>query len=534
MKTNNPTGTLLILLIFFHCYIARAQNCNCERHAKLVEFTNPHEPDYEERLKEFNECMRIQLGGVSYLGDFPQVEEAAKYCADKEPSGKSYCWPSSVEGYLAQQLTSTCFHLFSSYYHNSEKNDATEYIFKGSYKVNPQGFNTIINDYGEEKLMIARMTIGLFYNGTSPELVKEWQAENAIENTYPLYRRLRIPYPINPIMDEFEKRPFTCNVETKIRMEMCKSGETEIILTDFKDKQGNPSKSFNRIMVTVRDGTILNGEKSIFGPDFRVFTLEKGEVILKYRKSESSQMDDKDLLRIYNSCDILPAEKQPLSKTRIDRMIKEEEIPLFCIAIHVRETESGSIKEGNPYPYSYTVSMRFTGDVINRKNNNIINEAWIGAHLPYTLWKMSMGEDITLIAELKPDEKSMKVENWQCSDPINNDPPLPLLGIGPPNYDVSEHSSVKIWQIGKKIYISDLGGAAYGYFPGYDDPRQPNNKEPLGARPSGFGGIGEYIEVPYEKFINGETIILHPKDVSDHNDDAWQWQTSLTVTINPY
>lgn len=45
--------------------------------------------------------------------------------------------------------------------------------------------------------------------------------------------------------------------------------------------------------------------------------------------------------------------------------------------------------------------------------------------------------------------------------------------------------------------------------------------------------MGEYIEVPYEKFINGETITLKPKDVSDHNDDEWQWNTHWTVTINP-
>ncbi|MDD4109861.1 MAG: hypothetical protein PHH93_14185 [Prolixibacteraceae bacterium] len=48
--------------------------------------------------------------------------------------------------------------------------------------------------------------------------------------------------------------------------------------------------------------------------------------------------------------------------------------------------------------------------------------------------------------------------------------------------------------------------------------------------------MGEYIEVPYSKFIIGEAIVLHPKDVSDHNDDdvVWHWQTNWTVTINPY
>jgi len=528
--------TLLTLLFFFQCYQLQAQNCDCERHGKLVEFRNLHAPDYEEEIEEYLNCLRSHLGDQNIQANDPRFSQALEDCESGLPQSENYVWPIVIENRLAEKLTSRCFHLYATRFHKPATDNEPEYIFKGSYEYKPQGFHTIISDYGEEKLIVAQMAIGLYYNGNSPELIKEWRSENVFPDYFPLYKRLNIPQNLTSILDDFEKRPVTCNVETKTRMEMCKTGETEIVLTDFKDRNGNQARLFNRIMVTVRDGTILNGEKSMFGPDFRVFTLEEGEVTLKYRKSEDSKMDDKDLLRIYNSCDILPPEKQPLSKTRSDKMIKEEEITFYCLAIHVRETESGAIKgdDGSTsYPYNYTVSMQFRGKIINSKS--LYQTV---AKLPDALRKMVMREgsmslkdECTLIAELEPDEKSMKVEQWKCSDPVNNTPPPPLLGTHPAEFDVP----TRIWQIGQKIYISHgfLDGIL-SYFPSWEDPRSSNSKEPAGARADGPSGeMGEYIEVPYEKFINGETITLKPKDVSDHNDDEWQWNTHWTVTINP-
>lgn len=221
-----------------------------------------------------------------------------------------------------------------------------------------------------------------------------------------------------------------------------------------------------------------------------------------------------------------------------DKVTAVAEISLIdMMTIHVRETESGAIKgdDGSTsYPYNYTVSMQFSGKVVNTKSLPRIIP-----NLPDALRSMVMNEgsrnlkeECTLIAELEPDEKSMKVEKWECSDPVNNTPPPPLLGTHPAEFYVP----TRIWQIGKKIYISHgfLDGIL-SYFPSWEDPRSSNGKEPAGARIEGASGeMGEYIEVPYEKFINGETITLHPGDVSDHNDDdAWQWQTAWTVIINP-
>jgi hypothetical protein len=197
------------------------------------------------------------------------------------------------------------------------------------------------------------------------------------------------------------------------------------------------------------------------------------------------------------------------------------------IIISVRETESGSIKGGDPpYPYSYTVSMTFEGKLINSKD-----KFRLIPNLTDNLRPLAMKEGCTLIAELEPVEESMKVEKWECSDPVNNSPPLPLLAASTPNLFIP----VRIWQIGKKIYITHgFIDGIHGYFVSWDDLRAKNKKEPFGVRPEGtMGRMGEFIEVPFENFIKGEAVVIHPKDVSDHDDDVWQWKTVWTVLIHP-
>src|SRR5690606_17695168 len=98
----------------------------------------------------------------------------------------------------------------------------------------------------------------------------------------------------------------------------------------------------------------------------------------------------------------------------------------------------------------------------------------------------------------------MKVEKWECSDPVNNSPSIPLLAASPPNFFIP----VRIWQIGKKIYITHgFIDGIHGYFVSWDDPRAKNKKEPFGVRPDGtMGRMGEFIEVPFENFTKGEAI----------------------------
>jgi hypothetical protein len=320
--------------------------------------------------------------------------------------------------------------------------------------------------------------------------------------------------------------------------ESVESGEKMDIRLKLFDDKDQPPKHWQRIMVEVSHGKLENGVRCKYedSKNHYAFFCDNGNFDLKYVAPNKMNISE-DTILVYNTCQTKHTSIVPLDGEDYDEQDKIGEIPIkinLAITIHVRETESGFVRGGDPpYPYNFTVSMSFKGRAINSKSFYQIIP-----NLPESLrskvmkeGSMNFKEECILIAELEPDEKSMKVERWECSDPVNNTAPPPLLAASPPNFFVP----TRIWQIGEKIYISHgfLDGVN-SYFPFWDDPRSLNKEQPLGARCDGtFGKMGEYVEIPYKKFINGETVVLHPKDVSDHNDDVWQWQTNWTVTLNP-
>ncbi|HSL85412.1 MAG TPA: hypothetical protein VK861_00595 [Bacteroidales bacterium] len=325
---------ILVLIFQLMSTTGQAQyNCgDCSRRAILDEFTNPHNPDYEERLKQWNDCMRQYLGDREFAWNTldPDLNSALENCRHLDPPEKWYCYPSIMSTYIGEKFTNPCFHLLSPIFYSTETDKPPEYIFKGSYEANLKGGRIIEYDENYKKPVIARMELRLYYNGNAPQLVAEWSSENTINDPRALFNKLNTPQSLSPVFEEFEKRPLNCDVETGSIKELCEKGSIDIMLTNFTDKNGATSKPFNRIMVTVEKGRILNGEDCEIGPDYKAFTLEEGKVTLQYHLPVNTDGDRFDLLRIYNSCDILPTDKYPLSKTVTDRMIVEHEIPIDC------------------------------------------------------------------------------------------------------------------------------------------------------------------------------------------------------------
>jgi len=95
--------------------------------------------------------------------------------------------------------------------------------------------------------------------------------------------------------------------------------EIEIYLSDFRDKNSNSSREFNRIVVCCSEGKILNGVRHSSGANYRVFKLDQHPIKIK-----SKAPDDKSgfiQITVFNSCDILPVNKTPLRETRIGKQI---------------------------------------------------------------------------------------------------------------------------------------------------------------------------------------------------------------------
>ena len=360
MKTLLPAVFLFFLAFTLMSeYNASAQRgCeNCSRHGMLDDFLNPNNPDYEERLKQWNDCMTQYLGNREFAWDTlnPDLKTALQNCQDLDPPEKWYCYPTMMSLFMGERFTSPCFHLLSPVIYSPETDKPPEYIFQGSYEANLQGGRIIeyADDY--KKPVIARMELRLYYNGNTPELVTQWSSENTINEPRALFNKLKTPKSLNRLLEEFEKVPVSCDVRVPTPDEICEKDTCEIILSGFSDASGNPSREFNRIVVHVFAGTILNGEDSNFGPDRKVFSVGEGTIRVNYRPPAGGE-EDFDRIRVYNSCDILPEEKYPYENTLPGQLIADEEFPITCkfdailgIKGSYRKTEKSAFQEDNAW-----------------------------------------------------------------------------------------------------------------------------------------------------------------------------------------
>jgi hypothetical protein len=322
---------LLIIDVLAGSYMIAQKRCeDCARRAILDEFTNPNNPDYEQKREEWRQCMHGILDDyVSFEANDPVITSAAVKCEQYKPTDNVYCFPAIVAAYLGEHLTNPCFHMLSLQYFNPDQHRNPEYLFWGTYEGNLEGGRIVEAVTDVWKPIIRRMKMQLYYNGRTPELVCEWNSEGTLNSPRGLLDKLNLPKNINPLLQDFEKRPVKCEVQLPPTEEICRNGAGEIVLTNFTDIEGKPSKPFNRIIVSINKGEILNGERSDFGPDWRVFTLEQGEIKVEYR-APADKDDGYDWLRIYSSCDILPPEKFPMSATQMNELIYDQHFPIFC------------------------------------------------------------------------------------------------------------------------------------------------------------------------------------------------------------
>lgn len=325
------TISLLILAVSFKTGAQRRCE-DCARRGMLVEFLNLHNQDYEQRLKQWNECMRQQLGDREFKEEDSlnqELNDAIEKCRELDPPEKWYCYPSMMSVYIGERFTNPCFHLLSPIYYAPGSDKPPEYIFKGSYEANIKGGRVIVYAEDYKKPVIAKMELRLYYNGNTPEMIQEWSSENTINEPRALFNKLKTPKSLNPVFEEFEKRPVSIDVEVPSQEELCENGTGVIVLSGFKDAGGNASREFNRIVVSIYSGKILNGAESNYGPDYKVFTVGEGEVRVEYQPPEDKG-DGYEWLKVYNSCDILPKEKHPLSSTTPGELIVDQHFPIIC------------------------------------------------------------------------------------------------------------------------------------------------------------------------------------------------------------
>ena len=236
-----------------------------------------------------------------------------------------------------------------------------------------------------------RMTLVLkFDRGSFWDPVKWWEVEEKgdtsdMNNWQPLLAKLEQSVRNGPdilnIVEEYEKRPES--VEIGMDKEVLDPGEKiKIHVYSFKDARGNDSEPFNRLVVHVEEGELLNGAETDIGPDYYAFLAERGMVSLEYRAPDDCE-NLKEKIIIYNSCDVLPEQNYFLHRTMLKDQLEEKEFDINCfdaqITIaknHNRVLQTSS--EGRSRQINETISA--SGNVYLELNNTvdmpILNQTW--------------------------------------------------------------------------------------------------------------------------------------------------------------
>jgi len=202
-----------------------------------------------------------------------------------------------------------------------DKSTIPEYFFEATYDCARE---VVIRDRedSEDELWPSNLNIRMYFDGEQKELVKEWEVNSSSYTMHSLTNRMfkfpgslmRQDVPITNLLDIFEKKPEQCQIKPE-KDELGEGQEIDIVLSEFRDALQQPSREFNRIIVHAQEGRILNGSRCEAGSDYRVFRLDEQPITVRYRAPKSGNTSS-DKITIYNSCEILPLEKQPLRVTK--------------------------------------------------------------------------------------------------------------------------------------------------------------------------------------------------------------------------
>jgi len=328
--TNFQKALLLLLTAIFlltHSFVFADQCEWCERQAILKKCENLHiQADYFEKLQRWMECMDKNMPYHTFDDKDPAFLKALAKCAHLAPDEpKELMYPGGIEGNIAEIYTCPCFHM---------RGQHPEYAFEATFEAGLGGKEKF-KEGSTYKKVESILTISLYYDGDERIHVKTWQTKSPLNSIYSHYTRMflnsdaemRLDKPIQNLLWEFEQTPIKCQIlpeEISVKEKETK----EISLAGFLGRAG-PSKSFNRIVVKVDEGEILNGEQLSSDPKARVFKVGKGMITVVYKAPEPC-LEEEDTIYVYNSCDIAKEALIPLSETKIRDEIDTKTIEIEC------------------------------------------------------------------------------------------------------------------------------------------------------------------------------------------------------------
>lgn len=327
IRSGTPIFLLIAVILIFFSPIQGDDCIWCKRTALLTKFQNLHiSSDYLDQMQKWIECMDQNMAYEALDENDPGFKEALAKCTQFAPINPlEIMTPGSIIGRITNLFAGPCFSLGGLH---------PEYAFEVSFSSGLGGEETFIENEKSKKLK-SILTISLYYDGDQRIHVKTWETKSSSDSTFSNFHRMfenndalmKEDLPIQNLLWQFEQTPTRCQISPEEIS--VKNDETkEITLTDFSGQNG-PSKPFNRIVVKVDEGEILNGEKLSSDPKARVFKVDNGIISVAYKAPDSCKKDE-DTLYVYNSCDIAKEALISLSETKIRDEIAQKKIEIEC------------------------------------------------------------------------------------------------------------------------------------------------------------------------------------------------------------
>ena len=259
----------------------------------------------------------------------------------------------SIFMHVAELAITPCFHMTGRYvseHTESIKNNGIDTNYGTKVRIPEYSFESdlvsgllMYDDEGDP--VRSKLTVKLYFEGEQRELVDQWQAlgtqakgltsidePNIGTDWSGLCNKLEHEFKNGPGTDEiirrFEKRPADCSIEPE-KEEVDLGESIEIKLTDINDVSGQKSREFNRIVVHAEHGKIKNGKECDAGPEYKAFKIDKGSITVQYEAPDTC-IAGSETITVYNSCEILPENKVPLSATKQKDKIAQKRIPINC------------------------------------------------------------------------------------------------------------------------------------------------------------------------------------------------------------
>ncbi len=173
--------------------------------------------------------------------------------------------------------------------------------------------------------------------------------------------------PIGPTIFEYEKAPMDCYIEPET--DSIEAGvKTIVYIRDIWDAWNEPAKSWQRVVVTIEEGEILNGTRCSEEEDAYAFTVDNGTIEVEYIAEQECE-DKTETFTVYNSCTWGREDYRAMTGTQM-----EEEIDKLDVKIYDRRPDTCSIRPAvHPIEAGETV-------VVQIKNIKDKKESRVGPH----------------------------------------------------------------------------------------------------------------------------------------------------------